>query len=163
MPRHLTYSDADLALAVQASHSIAGVLRELGIKPAGGSHAHNSKRIKRLDLNTSHFLGQGHNAGSHRPRLRAEQILVKVPGDYPRRKPHLLRRAMLESGVPYECSQCRVPAIWNGKALLLHVDHIDGDPSDCRIENLRFLCPNCHSQTATYCRKGRSSVGVGLF
>lgn len=40
-----------------------------------------------------------------------------------------------------------------GKALVLHVDHVDGDAWNNEAENLRFLCPNCHSQTATYCRK----------
>lgn len=52
--------------------------------------------------------------------------------------------------IPYECAICHLKSIWCGKQLVLQVDHINGDHSDCRIENLRFLCPNCHSQTATW-------------
>ena len=155
MPRNLTYTDKQLVSAVAENSSIAGVLRSLGIRQAGGSHSHMSRRIKALGLDTSHFVGQGHNAGKHRPRLNASQILIEVPPNSPRRKPSLLRRALLEIGVSYECRDCELKPIWRERPLVLHVDHIDGRYWNCQPENLRFLCPNCHSQTSTYCRKGR--------
>ena len=158
MPRNLTYTDDQLKSAVAESTSTAGVLRALDIRQAGGSHAHMSRRIKDLGLDTSHFLGKGHNAGKSRPRLSAAEILTEIPFHGPRRKPSLLRRALLEIGTVHECQICRLKTTWLGQSLVLHIDHIDGNYWNCTKENLRFLCPNCHSQTATYCRKGRFTL-----
>ena len=53
-----------------------------------------------------------------------------------------------------KCEVCGVKE-WNGKKLSLHLDHINGENGDHRLENLRFLCPNCHSQTDTYAGKNK--------
>jgi 5-methylcytosine-specific restriction endonuclease McrA len=53
--------------------------------------------------------------------------------------------------LPYECQECGNTGEHLGKPLSLHLDHINGKNKDHRLENLRFLCPNCHSQTDTYC------------
>ena len=147
------YSDEELAHAVARSTSVAQVMRILGIKPAGGSHFHISKRIRRTGLDTSHFLGQAIHRGKVRPRLSPEEILIQRQDRSSRTKPDLLRRALAEIGVPGACAICGVEDRWCGRPLVLHVDHIDGDASNNLRQNLRLLCPNCHSQTATYCRK----------
>ncbi len=57
----------------------------------------------------------------------------------------------------YTCVLCDQGNIWNGTPLSLHVDHINGDNTNNRAENLRVLCPNCHTQTPTYCNKIRNN------
>lgn len=54
--------------------------------------------------------------------------------------------------VPYKCDCCGISE-WQGKKLALQLDHINGDNHDNRLENLHWLCPNCHSQTDTFCGK----------
>ena len=148
---HEKYTRELLTEAAANSISIADVLRYLQIPLAGGSHAHISRKIKQFGIDTSHFLGQAHmrNQPSAR-RLAPEEVLVaRSPGSR-RPKPRMLRRALRESGVPYVCEACGVAAEWNDKPIVLHVDHVSGDWLDNRKENLRFLCPNCHSQTPTF-------------
>ena len=151
MARPRKYTDEMLESAVRDSTSIAGVLRALGVTWSGGAHAHFSRRIKRLGLDTAHFTGAAHMRG--KPALRrlpAEEVLVVKPRGSRRTQPYLLRRALIEVGMPYECEMCGIGGAWQGRPLILHVDHVNGDCLDSRVENLRFLCPNCHTQTATW-------------
>ncbi|CAG7581552.1 hypothetical protein [Rhodococcus opacus] len=146
--------------AVAESMSYAGVMRYLGLKPAGGTHAHLSRQIKKFGIDTTHFTGSAHTKGKRaRNRMSWEEILVKRPPGSARVKPHLLCRALIEAGVEYKCVLCGLGDDWCGLPLILHVDHIRGDPSDSRLEQVRFLCPNCHSQTATWA--GRRSGNGG--
>ena len=52
-----------------------------------------------------------------------------------------------------KCEMCGQGTCWNDKELTLQLDHIDGNSYNNRLENLRILCPNCHSQTKTYAGK----------
>lgn len=60
------------------------------------------------------------------------------------------QRILSRNLIAYQCLGCGCGREWNGKTISLHLDHINGDSKDHRLENLRFLCPNCHSQTETY-------------
>lgn len=71
-----------------------------------------------------------------------------------------LKQRIIEAGLlAYECSECGLGPEWNGKTLVLQLDHINGVNNDHRLENLRILCPNCHTQTATYAGKRRDHNG----
>jgi hypothetical protein len=149
------YTDHQLASAAAKSISYAGVLRHLGVPVTGGQHAHLARRIRAAGIDTSHFLGQAHNRGTTR-RGDPSSILVIKPPTAGRSETSSLRRALLALGTPHACAKCDLGPSWRGAPLILMIDHINGDYRDNRRENLRFLCPNCHSQTATWCRKPRT-------
>ncbi|MGW7369138.1 HNH endonuclease signature motif containing protein [Streptomyces sp. NPDC054841] len=148
---------AELAEAVAGSISLAGTLRLLG-RPENSSQKASLKRwIAEDHLSTTHFLGQGHQRGrpSTNPALKAEDVLVKHDSKRRRTKTVHLRRALFEIGVPEQCARCGTGPVWLGKPMTLEIDHINGDWSDDRAENLRLLCPNCHAITTTWCRGGK--------
>ncbi|MDO2379241.1 HNH endonuclease [Rhodococcus electrodiphilus] len=156
MGRSTKYILEILEEAVRNSTSVAGVMRYLGLVPSGGSHHHLSRRIKKLGIDTSHFTGSAHTRGGRAlNRLEWKEVLVRKPIDAPRQKPPLLRRALVESGRAYKCERCGLGDQWCDYPITLHVDHIDGNPNDSRPENIRFLCPNCHSQTPTWAARKR--------
>lgn len=63
------------------------------------------------------------------------------------------RRILSDNLIPYKCAICGNTGYYNNKPLTLQLDHINGINNDHRLENLRWLCPNCHSQTETYANK----------
>lgn len=147
---NLKYTREKLEPIVLSSRSINEVLRKLGLRFGGGIHAHISRRIKILGINTSHFLGQGANRGPNHAggpdKKDWNEILIKRKSGG-RQKAWKLRRALLEMGRAYVCHACGNAGWWQGKALTLQVNHKNGDWLDDRPANLDFDCPNCHSQT----------------
>lgn len=153
------YTPAMLAPLVRDSLSLAAVLRGLNLKQTGGSQAYIRRLIRDYGLDTSHFLGIRANHGSvHRggPDKRTP-VQILVVRDRPARPedPHRLRRALCETGLPYQCAVCGLLAEWQGQPLQLQIDHLNGERCDNRAENLRFICPNCHSQTANFGAKNK--------
>jgi hypothetical protein len=149
------YTVEMLSPIVESSLSYAEVLRRLGLKQTGGSQSNIKRLVQEYGISTDHLLGQSRNQGDeHRGSRKAtagEILVLRDPLAHPE-KAYKLRRAMIESGIPFRCALCGIEAVWNGKPLMLTVDHLNGRRNDNRRENLRFLCPNCHSQTPTFGR-----------
>lgn len=142
---------------IEAVVSDCQSFRELTIKlgraPLGGNISEMKRRCIKLGIDTSHMLGKSHAKGSTSNKRRTPaEILVERDRLQGRAPIEQLRRALKESGVQYQCQVCSLKD-WNGKPLTLHIDHIDGQYWNCRLTNLRYICPNCHSQTPTYCGK----------
>lgn len=142
-------SDQDLTEAVQQCHSMAEVLDRLGLKYAGGTHALYANRIKRLGLDISHFRGHG-SPPERANKLSDDEILIYDPDRVYRVPRYQLKRSMISKGMPYRCAVCEQDPEWQGRPLTLEIDHKDGNRWNNRLENLQFLCPNCHTQTESY-------------
>jgi hypothetical protein len=138
-----------LQAAVSASTNMCEVLRHLGLDVVGGHHTHINRRIKAYGIDTSHF-----RTPSSRAR-KAKSILVEQPPARARRiDGSRLKRAMIGEGAEDRCALCGIEPMWLGEPLPLEVDHIDGNWRNNRLENLRMLCPNCHSTTDSYRGRG---------
>jgi hypothetical protein len=135
--------------------SVRAVLQRLSLNATGANYKTVQGTIGRLRLDTSHFLGQGHLKGkTHRwsPRLPLDAILV-LNSTY--MSIHSLKRRLLADRLlERRCAECGL-ADWRNAALALVLDHINGDPRDHRLENLRLLCPNCNSQTPTFAGRNK--------
>lgn len=144
-------TDKDFCTLVSQSYSYSDILRALNLGTKGGSSTDILKnRIKELGCSIEHF----DRSKSRKVKKRTQplnSILVKNSSYYniSRLKIRLVRENMLE----YKCAICGNPGTWQGKKLCLQLDHINGINNDHRLNNLRFLCPNCHSQTDSYSGK----------
>lgn len=148
------YTFEILSPIVESSISFAEVLKKLGLKQTGGSQSNIKKLVLEYRINIDHFLGQARNQSDKyrggSKKISADEILIlRDPLSHPE-KAFKLRRALIEIGVSYCCELCGIGDLWNEKPLRLTIDHINGQRYDNRRENLRFLCPNCHSQTLTF-------------
>lgn len=149
----------ELAAAVAAARSCAAAIRLLGLPVNGSTRRLLSRSIAAHGLSTTHFTGQAHARGSSSPTRRTAQDILRrrAPGS-PRTSTRLLRRALDDCAVPHRCAACGLGDRWQGKRLVLEIDHINGDRADNRLANLRYLCPSCHSQTRTFAKRSQAAT-----
>jgi hypothetical protein len=142
----------ELAGIVERAQSLGEVRAAFGLNNKGGNHRTLKARLEHDSIDFSHIpLGRGSNR--RRPRggsapTDLASVLVKGSSYNTNR----LKKRLVQAGLlKYECAECGQGAEWNGKQLVLVLDHINGDSADHRLVNLRLLCPNCNSQTPTFC------------
>ncbi|MFF8590766.1 HNH endonuclease [Streptomyces sp. NPDC015220] len=152
--RRIPIPENKLRDAVERSASYADVMRCLDLDVNDTNHRRVRRASVRLGLDTSHFRRSSW-ARPERPAPTplAQRVLVVLPPHSGRTNRTRLHRALTEIGVPYACERCGNTGEWLGQSITLQIDHINGDWRDNRRENLRYLCPNCHSLTETWCRQ----------
>lgn len=138
--------DDDFITIVQQSKTISEVLRYFGL-PINQGHYNRAfhKTVKKLHLDISHLKSDN---SKNFIKIPLNELLVE--GTF-RSTTSLKERLLKEDLLINHCYNCNMQPIWDNKELKMHLDHINGDNTDNRLANLRLLCPNCHSQTPTYC------------
>lgn len=158
MTRKRTWTKEQLAKAVTVSFSYRNVLKQLGLREAGGNYDQVKKYVRELNLDISHFRGMGWNKGLRgigKPLIPLENILVRE-STYQTFK---LKNRLFKAGLKSECCElCGWAQRSSAGYLPLELDHINGDRHDNRIENLRVLCPNCHSLQDTHRGRNRKLI-----
>lgn len=151
------YTQEQVEVAAREAGSIKEFLELLGLKANSGQY----RRAKHI---AAHY---GVDLPKYDTKAGSQKALakIKIPNDIffskgvQRQGPRLRRRLIEDFGWEDKCmiDGCPSPEpVWNNMVLVLQVDHIDGDDSNNEITNLRFVCPNCHTQTNTYSNKKRS-------
>ena len=142
-------TDQDFSDLVKSSLNISEVLFKLGYSTKGNSWGYSQikQRMEILGLSGKDFRGKSAICIKNENKKIDQKKLFCENSKHSRR---IVRKYILQNKLlPYKCSICGITK-WNGKTLSLELDHINGINNDNRLTNLRFLCPNCHSQTTTY-------------
>ena len=151
--KYKSVSIEELKKIVLESTTYAEIMRKLGYTAnRGNSHIGLKKYLKENNIDTSHLKGRHFTNTPEQYSL--DEILVSDTKytNMSKLKSRLLQSNLLE----YKCACCGI-STWQNKQLILQLDHINGNNRDNRIENLRLLCPNCHSQTETFCGRNKKN------
>lgn len=143
-------SDEELCKAAKHSNSMLKAARNLGIP-----YTTFIRRAKRLGV----YSPNQHEIGVFKGGIISIPLNEILEGKHPTYKTYGLKCRLFKEGIlKVICDKCGVSDVWEDEHLALHLDHKNGINNDHRLENLQVLCPNCHSQTLTYCGKNKRVI-----
>lgn len=140
------YSKEELEKMVKESHSMRELQRKIGYKSIGANFHTVQNVLNEYGISTEHFTGVAKGF----IKRNEENVFIK---DSSATQATLRRWYIKGNYSEYKCAICGQPPQWQGKPLTLTLDHINGDNHDDRLENLRWICPNCDRQLDTFAGK----------
>lgn len=142
-------SRRELLEAVSSSNSLTEVCIKLGVSSKGSAVNVVKRHIVKYGIDMSHLTTARVKGGRYwsTARIPNEQLFVSNSKS---RTDTAKSRIVKEKLIDYRCAGCGNDGSWRGKKLTLQLEHKNGVPTDHRLENLEFLCPNCHTQTSTW-------------
>lgn len=146
------FTKEEMENIVKDSKTIKECLTKMHRPNGHGNYATFYRYKKLYGLDTTHFIVGGHsgNSGVYKPLNEyTKNEACNIKGSV------LIKKLINEGHKKYECERCHITE-WNGEPIRLQVHHIDGNHYNCSLDNLMILCPNCHSQTDSFCGKGNS-------
>lgn len=142
--------DEQLIALAEISYSVSDMMIRLGLIARGSNHSRYKKRAAKLGLVFAK------RPPCIKPKRRSLEDYLALDG--PHVQSSQLKKWLIAAGLlKDECKLCGLGPVWNGQPLTLQLDHENGNHDDCRFENLRILCPNCHTQTPTHGRLKQNS------
>ena len=155
-------SEDEFISLIRNSNNKAEVLFKLGYSVKGNSWGYTllRKRMEELHLNGTEFKGRSGFKDKVNESLKLENVDKILCENSPHTRAVIRRFVLKNNLIPYKCSCCGNEGMWLDKPLSLQLDHINGNCSDHRLENLRWLCPNCHVQTSTHGSKNEASTRI---
>ena len=154
------FNDEEFINIVKTSKSKKEICERLGLSYKGRNYSTVNRRIDKLNVDISH-LNKNYDKMRYiniSNRKGLEEICIEN-STYNRGQ---LKKRLLNLGIlKNKCYICGQEPFWNGKPMVLIIDHINGVSNDNRIENLRMVCPNCNSQLDTHCGKKKNFCECG--
>lgn len=144
-------TEEDIRLAYHKYNTINGLIEHFGLSESGYTYKLLKQLFRKYDLPTDKFVFSSISGDKQLKNPASEGFIENSTVGRGSIKSYIIRNGLIE----YKCEKCGLVDSWQNEKLTLVLDHINGINNDNRLENLRFLCHNCHSQTATFAGRNK--------